>query len=101
MAIVDKSVEKRLTEAGFSLPMVSEPVAEYVPAKQVKDLVYVSGQGPIQNGKAVYVDQRCVQSRGDLRVELSSSNQVSSRFPGRSRRGHTGAWVCEFGTWFS
>jgi enamine deaminase RidA (YjgF/YER057c/UK114 family) len=34
-----------------------KPVAEYVLAKQLGDLVYVSGQGPIKGGKPVYVGQ--------------------------------------------
>lgn len=52
-----KSVEKRLKELGFELPEVPEPVAEYIPAKRIGDLVYVSGQGPIRDGKPVYVGQ--------------------------------------------
>jgi len=44
-----------LVELGLQLPPVPTPVAEYVPAKQVGDLVYVSGQGPIQNGRAICV----------------------------------------------
>lgn len=48
-------VEERLKELGVKLPVVSKPVAEYVPAKCVGNLVYVSGQGPIRDGKAVYV----------------------------------------------
>jgi len=49
------AVEERLKELGFKLPVVPKPVAEYVPAKRVENLVYVSGQGPIRDGKAVYV----------------------------------------------
>jgi enamine deaminase RidA (YjgF/YER057c/UK114 family) len=48
-------VEERLKELGFELPAVAKPVAEYVPAKLVGNLVYVSGQGPIQDGEAAYV----------------------------------------------
>jgi len=48
-------VEERLKELGFELPVVAKPVAEYVPAKWVGNLVYVSGQGPIQDGEAVYI----------------------------------------------
>ena len=48
-------VEERLAKLGFTLPTVPKPVAEYLPAKQVGDLVYVSGQGPTRDGKAVYV----------------------------------------------
>jgi len=51
------AVEERLKELGFKLPVVPKPVAEYVPAKRVGDLVYVSGQGPIRDGKPVYVGQ--------------------------------------------
>ena len=49
------SAEARLKKLGLELPEVPKPVAEYVPAKRVGDLVYVSGQGPIRDGKAVYV----------------------------------------------
>lgn len=47
--------ETRLRELGFQLPEVPKPVAEYVPAKRVGDLVYLSGQGPVRDGKPVYV----------------------------------------------
>jgi len=49
------NAEMRLRELGLELPEVPKPVAEYVPAKRVGDLVYVSGQGPIRDGKPVYV----------------------------------------------
>lgn len=49
------TVEARIEELGAKLPVVAKPVAEYVPAKRVGNLVYVSGQGPIRDGKAVYV----------------------------------------------
>ena len=52
-----EEIEERLAELGFTLPTVPKPVAEYLPAKQVGDLVYVSGQGPIREGKAVYTGQ--------------------------------------------
>jgi enamine deaminase RidA (YjgF/YER057c/UK114 family) len=49
------TIEARLRELGLELPPVPVPVAEYVPAKRVGDLVYVSGQGPIRDDKPVYV----------------------------------------------
>ncbi|MCK4393817.1 RidA family protein [Candidatus Bipolaricaulota bacterium] len=55
--MMDETVEQRLEELDFKLPVVPKPVAEYVPAKHVGDLVYVSGQGPIRDGKPVYVGQ--------------------------------------------
>ena len=53
----NKGVEERLKELGYELPVVAKPVAQYVPAKRVGNLVYVSGQGPIRDGKPVYVGQ--------------------------------------------
>ena len=53
----NKNIEERLKELGFDLPIVAKPVAEYVPAKRVGDLIYVSGQGPISDGKPVYIGQ--------------------------------------------
>ena len=47
-------VEERLKELNLVLPPVPEPIAEYIPAKKVGDLVYVSGQGPIKDGKFLY-----------------------------------------------
>jgi len=53
---MDKNtVMARLKELGIKLPVAAEPVAEYVPAKRVGNLVYVSGQGPVRDGKALYV----------------------------------------------
>lgn len=49
------SIESKLKEIGFVLPRAPSPVAEYVPTKKVGNLVYISGQGPIENGKASYV----------------------------------------------
>jgi len=48
-------IEGRLKEMGLELPEVPRPMAEYVPAKRVGDFVYVSGQGPLKEGKPIYV----------------------------------------------
>lgn len=48
------AVERRLAQLGLELPAVPTPVAEYVPAKRVGQLIFVSGQGPIREGKAIY-----------------------------------------------
>jgi len=48
-------IEQRLNEIGLSLPEVAKPVAEYVPAKMVGNLVFCSGQGPVKEGKMVYI----------------------------------------------
>jgi len=50
-------VDVGLKELGLELVPVAKPVTEYLLAKQLGDLVYVSGQGPIKGGKPVYVGQ--------------------------------------------
>ena len=48
-------IEERLKEIGLSLPEAVKPVAEYIPAKLVGSLVYCSGQGPVKDGKMVFL----------------------------------------------
>ena len=55
--LTNELVEQRLKELGFTLPAVPKPAAEYIPAKWVGNFIYVSGQGPIRNGKTVYTGQ--------------------------------------------
>ncbi|RAG84080.1 RidA family protein [Streptacidiphilus pinicola] len=44
-------VESRLAELGLTLPEVVPPLAAYVPAVQIGDFVYTSGQLPMVAGK--------------------------------------------------
>ena len=48
-------IENKLKELGLNLPEVPKPVAEYIPAKKIDNLVFTSGQGPVKEGKFVYV----------------------------------------------
>lgn len=60
-------VEERLKELGINLPIPPNPVASYVPVRQEGNLVFVSGQGPIINGKQLYtgkVGAECSQEDG-------------------------------------
>ncbi|HEX5144560.1 MAG TPA: RidA family protein [Mycobacterium sp.] len=45
------SVRERLTELGLELPAVAKPLAVYVPAVRTGNLVYTSGQLPLQGGE--------------------------------------------------
>lgn len=47
------SVEKKLKELGISLPPSPKPVANYVPAVRVGNLLFVSGHGPYNDGKTL------------------------------------------------
>ncbi|WP_421694931.1 RidA family protein [Aestuariivirga sp.] len=44
-------IDKRLAELGITLPEAVKPVANYVPWSRTGNLVFISGQGPIDNGK--------------------------------------------------
>ena len=48
------NIEKRLAELGIELPASPAPIANYLGCKRTGDLVLVSGQGPIINGKQLY-----------------------------------------------
>lgn len=46
--------EKKLADLGLSLPQAAAPVASYVPFVISGDLIIVSGQLPMRDGKVVY-----------------------------------------------
>jgi enamine deaminase RidA (YjgF/YER057c/UK114 family) len=46
--------EQRLAELGLELPQAFPPAADYVPCRRSGGLMYVSGHGPMRDGKAVY-----------------------------------------------
>ncbi len=46
-----QSIHRRLAELGLTLPTPPRPVASYVPAVRAGDLVFVSGQIPMAEGK--------------------------------------------------
>jgi len=46
--------EERLKELGLELPAPPKPLAAYVPSVRAGDLVFISGQGPIRDGKPVW-----------------------------------------------
>jgi enamine deaminase RidA (YjgF/YER057c/UK114 family) len=47
-------IDKRLAELGITLPEAAKPVANYVPWVRTGNLVFISGQGPIEGGKVHY-----------------------------------------------
>jgi enamine deaminase RidA (YjgF/YER057c/UK114 family) len=44
-------IDQRLAELGITLPVAAKPVANYVPWSRTGNLVFISGQGPIADGK--------------------------------------------------
>lgn len=45
--------EQRLIELGLVLPAAAAPVAAYIPTRRVGNLLYVSGQIPLRDGKLI------------------------------------------------
>lgn len=50
-------IDNRLAELGISLPVPAKPVANYVPWVRTGNLVFISGQVPLENGKVAYAGQ--------------------------------------------
>jgi enamine deaminase RidA (YjgF/YER057c/UK114 family) len=63
----------RLAELGLELPPVTPPVASYIPAVRTGNLVYVSGQVPMIDGKLAEV--------GKVGAEVSAerANELAAR----------------------
>lgn len=57
-------VREKLKELGLELPVVNPPVASYVPAKKTGNLVYISGQLPLREGRLIL--QGPLQSDDDV-----------------------------------
>lgn len=47
-------IEEKIAELGFELPEIAKPLAAYIPAKKVGDLVMTSGQVPLVKGEIKY-----------------------------------------------
>ena len=73
--------EKNIKDLGL---IISEPpaaIANYVPFKVIDNLVYVSGQAPIQNGKIIYtgkVGDNISEEDGILAAELCCLNIIAA-----------------------
>ena len=58
-------VEEKIAEVGIELPVPPQPVATYTSCKQTGNLVFVSGQGPIIEGKQMYTGKVGAQLNAD------------------------------------
>jgi enamine deaminase RidA (YjgF/YER057c/UK114 family) len=66
-----ENIEDRLNELGIVIPDAPKPVAAYIPAKKVGNLIFTAGQLPIVNGDLI--------SRGLLGqdVEIEEANNAA------------------------
>lgn len=59
-------IEERIKELGLEIPEVAKPLAAYIPAKKVGNLIMTSGQVPLVNGEIKY--------KGKIGKELSEDD---------------------------
>ncbi len=50
-----RSPEERIAELGLRIPDAPEPVAQYLPARRIGELLFISGQGPVRGGVPAFV----------------------------------------------
>jgi enamine deaminase RidA (YjgF/YER057c/UK114 family) len=48
------AADKRLADAGLTLPTAASPIANYVPAVRTGNLLFISGQLPLKDGKVAF-----------------------------------------------
>ena len=73
--------EKNIKDLGLVISDPPAAVANYVPFKVIDNLVYVSGQAPIQNGKIIYtgkVGEDVSEEEGIFAAEICCLNIIAS-----------------------
>jgi len=73
-------VEQRLNELGIELPQLNKPVANYVSARRNGNLLYLSGTGPVVEGKILYLGKlgnELTKEDGYKAARLSAMNMLS------------------------
>jgi enamine deaminase RidA (YjgF/YER057c/UK114 family) len=63
-------IAEKIKELGFEVPEVAKPLAAYIPAKQVGNLVMTSGQVPLVKGEILY--------KGKIGKDLSEEDGVKA-----------------------
>lgn len=75
------SPEDRLKQLGITLPPPPQPVASYVPAVQVGNLLFMSGTGPLREGKPAFrgrVGETLTLEEGMEAARLTMLNLLST-----------------------
>jgi len=67
----EKAINVRLSELGITLPKVTKPVAAYVNTVESGNLIFVSGQLPMREGKVVFT------GKVGRDVELSEAQEAA------------------------
>lgn len=74
-------VEEKIKELGFEIPEVAKPLAAYIPAKKVGNLVMTSGQVPLVKGVLKYtgkVGDDLSEEDGQKAAEICALNCLAA-----------------------
>lgn len=74
-------IEEKIIELGFEVPEVAKPLAAYIPAKKVDNLVFTSGQVPLVKGELKYVGkvgQDLSEEEGQKAAEICALNCLAA-----------------------
>ncbi|MCA3185077.1 MULTISPECIES: RidA family protein [unclassified Cupriavidus] len=88
------SVEARLAELGLTLPPPPQPLGSYTAVSRAGDLLFISGQLPLQDGKVVWqgqVGRDLTVAEGKQAAQLAALNvlaQIHAHLGGFARLDH-------------
>jgi enamine deaminase RidA (YjgF/YER057c/UK114 family) len=74
-------LEEKLKQMGVTIPEVVKPLAAYIPATQIGNLVMTSGQVPISNGTVMYsgkIGKDLTEEEGMKAAKLCALNCLSA-----------------------
>lgn len=74
-------IEEKIKELGFELPEVAKPLAAYIPAKQVGNLIMTSGQVPLVKGELKYagkVGLDLSEEEGQMAAQICALNCLAA-----------------------
>ncbi|MFO7526644.1 MAG: RidA family protein [Ignavibacteriaceae bacterium] len=74
-------IEEKIKELGFEVPEVAKPLAAYIPAKQVGNLVMTSGQVPLVKGELKYagkVGSDLSEEEGQKAAQICALNCIAA-----------------------
>lgn len=74
-------IEEKIKELGYELPETSKPVATYIPALQIDNLVYTAGQIPFVKGELKYkgkLGKDLTDDKGKKAAEICALNCLSA-----------------------
>lgn len=74
-------IEEKIKDLGFEIPEVAKPLAAYIPAKQVGDLIMTSGQVPLVKGEIKYkgkIGKELTEEDGQKAAQICALNCLTA-----------------------